>query len=342
MSYISKDKIGRAGVIGLDRPKALNALDLSMIEDIASALDQFETDPTIELVILRSNHDKIFCAGGDIRRIRELILEEHFEEAEHFFRTEYDLILRIASFSKPYICLIDGICMGGGLGLTMQGKFRIASENAFFAMPETAIGFFPDVGGSHFLPKMPHHAGYWMGLTGARVANFDAHALGLSTHMTLATSLGEIFDELCTSSDPAETVVRNHCGVLGYQPSVLNLAESSACFSQPTLCSIDDCLVKSKNSKADEALKRMRSASPRSLQETLSLLKRGDGSTLKACLEREFEAVQRAMRHPDLAEGVRAALVDKDHAPSWASAAPRPTERDPVKSSKISSSKAIL
>jgi enoyl-CoA hydratase len=322
MSYVTVEKRGRAGVIGLDHPKALNALDLSMIEDIAAALDRFEVDPAIELVVLRSNHGKAFCAGGDMRRIRELSLAGHYEEAEHFFRSEYALNLCIASYSKPYVSMIDGICMGGGLGLSMHGKYRIASENAVFAMTETAIGFFPDVGGSHFLSRMPHHAGYWMGLTGAHVKDFDAHALGLSTHMTQAASLSTVFEELCYSRDSPETVFQNYCGALGYQSSILNLAISTLCFKQSTICSIGNSLAQSKSAKAKAAQQALQSASPRSLLETLSLLKNGTWSTLKACLEREFEAAQRAIRHPDLTEGVRAVLIDKDHAPVWQSVAP--------------------
>jgi len=179
MSHVTVEKRGRAGVIGLDRPKAMNALDLAMIEDIATALDKFESDQEIKRVVLRSNHDGAFCVGGDLRRIRELSLAGYYAEAEHFFQTEYALNLRIASYPKPFISLIDGMCMGGGLGLSMHGQFRIASEKAVFAMPETAIGFVPDVGASYFLPRMPHHAGHWMGLTGARLYDFDAHALGL-------------------------------------------------------------------------------------------------------------------------------------------------------------------
>lgn len=322
MSYVTVEKRGRAGVIGLDRPKAMNALDLGMVDDISTALDKFDADPEIELIVLRSNHDKAFCVGGDLRRIRDLSLAGHYAEAEHFFRSEYALNLRIASYPKPYISLIDGMCMGGGLGLSMHGHFRITSENAVFAMPETAIGFFPDVGGSYFLPRMPHHAGYWMGLTGARLTGFDAHALGLSTHMTLATSFNSIFDALCFSTGSVESALKEHCGVLEYQPSVLGLAASTQCFDQPTICSIQDCLARSNSTESKAARRALRSASPRSLQETITLLKKGSGSTLELCLMREFKAAQRAIRHPDLAEGVRAILIDKDHTPIWPSAAP--------------------
>ena len=322
MSYVTAEKIGQAGIIGLDRPQAMNALDLSMVKDIAAALDKFEDDRDIERIILRSNHGRAFCAGGDLRRIYHLTSAGFYNEAEHFFQTEYTLNLRIASYPKPYISLIDGMCMGGGLGLSMHGKYRITSEHAVFAMPETSIGFIPDVGGSYFLPKMPYRAGYWMGLTGARVQNFDAHALGLSTHMSHSSTFAEIFDVLCHSKGSTDQVIEKYCGVLGYQTSVLNLVSSIQCFEQPTLCSISDCLANAKSPEAKHAQAALRSASPRSLQETITLLKRGTGATLETCLAREFKAVQRAIRHPDLAEGVRAILIDKDHAPIWPSARP--------------------
>ena len=146
MPYVTVEKIGKAGVIGLNRPKARNALNLDMIETIASALDAFEKDPAVELVIMRSNDERAFCAGGDMRRIRALCLAGFYEEAEQFFLTEYALNLKIASYSKPYVSLIDGVCMGGGLGLSIHGRYRVTSERVVFAMPETAIGFFPDVG----------------------------------------------------------------------------------------------------------------------------------------------------------------------------------------------------
>lgn len=319
MSYITAEKIGRAGIIGLDRPRAMNALDLSMVKDIAAALDKFEADQDIERIILRSNHDRAFCAGGDLRRICNLTSAGFYNEAEHFFQTEYALNLRIASYPKPYVSLIDGMCMGGGLGLSMHGKYRIASEHAVFAMPETSIGFIPDVGGSYFLPKMPYRAGYWMGLTGARVQNFDAHALGLSSHMSHSSTFAEIFDTLCHSKGSTDQVLEKYCGVLGYQTSVLNLVSSIQCFEQPTLCSISDRLANAKSPEAKHALSALRNASPRSLQETITLLRRGVGATLQTCLTREFKAVQRAIRHPDLAEGVRAILIDKDHTPIWPS-----------------------
>lgn len=317
MSYIAAEKHGRAGIIALDRPKAMNALNLGMIRDIDKALDRFQADPDIHCVVLQSTSERAFCAGGDMRRIRELCLEGRFDSAEQFFHEEYTLIERIADFPKPFISLIDGICMGGGMGLSVHGTYRIATERAVFAMPETAIGFIPDVGGSYFLSRMPHHFGVWMGLTGASVRGFDAHALGISSHMTVAESLPRILDELCTGPRSIENILSDQCATLGYQPSVLMLADTTMCFDQPTLCTIFDCLEQHQSKSKKKALIALRNASPRSLHETLTLLRSGQDRSLSDCLKQEFEAMRRAIRHPDLNEGVRAVLVDKDHKPNW-------------------------
>ncbi|MEN8660575.1 enoyl-CoA hydratase/isomerase family protein [Marivita sp.] len=317
MSFVTIEKQGRAGIIGLNRPKAMNALTLEMILGISDALNVFEADDSVRLVVLRSDNEQAFCAGGDMRRIRDLSVAENYEEAEQFFQEEYALIARIAGTSKPFIPLIDGACMGGGMGLAMQGSHRIATERATFAMPETAIGFFPDVGGSYFLPRMPHHAGYWMGLTGARVRGFDAHGLGISTHMTVCESLPALFDELCHSDRPVENLLSFHCASLGYQPSILMLAGATSCFDQPTLCCITECLKRYQGPETKAALIALGKASARSLVETMTLLKNGAEQSLKWCLTQEYEAMRRAIRHPDLAEGVRAVLVDKDHMPRW-------------------------
>lgn len=319
MTYINAEIRGRAGIISLNRPEAMNALNLDMVRAINAALDRFQDDPAILCVVVKSGHDRAFCAGGDMRRVRRLVLDGAFDEAERFFAEEYALIERISAYPKPYISLIDGVCMGGGMGLSVHGAYRIATERAIFAMPETAIGFIPDVGGSCFLPRMPHHAGTWMGLTGASVRGFDAHGLGISTHMTVTESLPRLENELSFSSRSIDNILSDLCASLGYQPSILMLAETTLCFDQPTLCTIIDCLSRDQAGSKAKALAALNRASPRSLQETLTLLKHGRGLSLSACLKQEFEAVRRAIRHPDMAEGVRAVLVDKDHAPNWPS-----------------------
>lgn len=318
--HIHAERRGRAGVISLNRPQAMNAIDLSMTRAIHTALDQFEADPAVEFVLMQSATDRAFCAGCDMRRTRDLLLAGQVEAAEQFFQEEYALIDKIAHFPKPYISLIDGLCMGGGMGLSMHGKYRIATERAVFAMPETGIGFIPDVGASYFLPRMPHSSGMWLGLTGASVRGFDAHGLGISTHMMAAEMVPQLQDELCFSNSSIEDVLANLCASLGYQTSILALADTTLCFEQPTLTSIVDCLNRSRVRLREDALAALRKASPRSLLKTMILLRSGKHLSLSECLQREFEAAQRALRHPDLVEGVRAMLVDKDYRPNWAPA----------------------
>ncbi len=311
--------MGRVGVIGLDRAQALNALTLDMVREIDAALDRFGADPSVDVVLLRSENDRAFCAGGDMRHIRALCLREQFTEAEQFFSEEYRLIQRISDFTKPIVALIDGICMGGGMGLVMQCDYRVATDRARFAMPENAIGFFPDVGGSYFLPRMPHYGGYWLGLTGAQVTGFDAQTLGISTHMLPHADTEKFAETLCDAKVTLDRTLEMFCAAPGYQSSMLTLAAKTMCFDQSTLCSIKDCLRQRAGPEAQAALRKLDSVSPRSLQETMRLLRSGAKASLSECLDREFDAVQRAIRHPDLLEGVRAVLVDKDHAPTWQS-----------------------
>ncbi|CUH84240.1 enoyl-CoA hydratase/isomerase family protein [Thalassovita mediterranea] len=316
--HIFAERRGRAGIISLNRPQAMNAIDLTMTRAIDRALDQFQADPAVEFVLMQSATDRAFCAGCDMRRTRHLLLAGQIDEAEQFFQEEYALIDKIARFPKPYISLIDGLCMGGGMGLSMHGKYRIATERAVFAMPETSIGFIPDVGGSYFLPRMPHSSGMWLGLTGASVRGFDAHGLRISTHMMAAEMAPQLLDELCFATQSIEQVLSALCASLGYQASILALADTTLCFEQPTLDSIVDCLGRSRVKPPQDALAALRKASPRSLKETLTLLREGRFLTLAECLQQEFDAMRRALRHPDLVEGVRALLVDKDHKPKWA------------------------
>ncbi|MFK7836920.1 MAG: enoyl-CoA hydratase/isomerase family protein [Sulfitobacter sp.] len=316
---ITVARAGPVGIIGLDRPQAMNALTLDMVRDIDRALDQFEADPAIDRVLLRSDTDRAFCAGGDMRRIRALSLAQNFGDAEQFFQEEYGLIQRMSGYAKTIIALVDGVCMGGGLGLVMQCDVRVATDRARFAMPETAIGFFPDVGGSYFLSRMPHFGAFWMGLTGAQVAGFDAQTLGISTHILPQGDVKGFESALGRPEAAMDTVLETFCAAPGYQSSMLSLAANTMCFDQSTLCSIKDRLSKHTAVGAQSARKALDKVSPRSLQETMRLLRRGRDASLKDCLAREFEAMQRAIRHPDLAEGVRAVLVEKDHAPCWQS-----------------------
>jgi len=173
---------GRIGRIVLNRPQALNALDIGMIRAMTAALRAWRDDPTLHAVVVEGAGDRAFCAGGDIRAIRAHALAGERAAIEAFFSEEYALNRLIDEYPKPYVALIDGICMGGGIGISVHGQMRVASEAAMFAMPETAIAMFPDVGGSFMLPRLPGALGFFLGLTGTRLAGADAVHAGIATH----------------------------------------------------------------------------------------------------------------------------------------------------------------
>lgn len=183
MSEIIAEKRGNLGLIMLNRPKALNALNLQMCVDMAVALRDFEKDSAVKHVAVCSGEQgRFFCAGGDIRTLQAQIKQGVYNEAENFFATEYKLNRQIACYSKPYIALIDGIVMGGGVGISAHGAFRIVTDNTVFAMPEVAIGFFPDVGVSRILAQLPGRSGAYLAMTGERIKAADMLYLGLATH----------------------------------------------------------------------------------------------------------------------------------------------------------------
>src|SRR3712207_2302762 len=165
---------GAIGAVLMNRPRALNALDIGMIRGLRAALDTWRSDGAVRLVLLEGAGGKAFCAGGDIRGLRDAIVAGDTSSVEAFFSEEYALNLGIARFGKPWVSLIDGVCMGGGIGVSVHNAPRVATENAFLAMPETAIGFFPDVGTSYVLPRLPDGIGAWLALTGARLKGADA------------------------------------------------------------------------------------------------------------------------------------------------------------------------
>src|SRR5271165_3450681 len=180
---------GRIGRLLLNRPQALNALDLPMIRALTRALIGWRDDPHVHAVVIEGAGERAFCAGGDIRAVRQHAMEGDTATVEAFFAEEYALNRMIAEYPKPYIALIDGIFMGVGIGVSVHGGYRVASEHAMFAMPETAIGFFPDIGATHFLPRLPGHIGYYLALTGARMTGADAVHAGLATQFTPRAAL---------------------------------------------------------------------------------------------------------------------------------------------------------
>ena len=190
-------RLGRAGIVTLNRPKALNALTLGMVHGIVEALQSFAADPEVAHVVVRQTGERAFCAGGDIRVQHDAGKAGRFDEMMGFYRDEYRMNRLIKRYRKPYIALIDGIVMGGGAGISVNGAYRVGTEKLLFAMPEVGIGFFPDIGATWFLPRLPGELGTYCALTGERLGAADAVAAGVATHRVASARFAELLDALC-------------------------------------------------------------------------------------------------------------------------------------------------
>jgi enoyl-CoA hydratase len=308
---------GRAGFVTLDRPAALNALTLPMIRGLAAAITAHVADPRVAWIVIRSTHAKAFCAGGDMRRIRELSLAGEFDAAHAFFDEEYAVNAAIARCPKPWVALMDGITMGGGLGLTVHGSHRIVTEHAVLAMPEMAIGFLPDVGGTWFLPRMPQRAGFWMGLSGARVTGAEAVRVGLATHFVPRDALPALVAALSApGSDTLDAILARFATQPDLAAFDAKLARIAHWFGADTLDGLHARLAADASPEAAECRAQMANGSPASQAFAFDVMT-ASGPTLEACLARELAATRHVIRHPDFIEGVRAVLVDKDRQPKW-------------------------
>ncbi|HET6307668.1 MAG TPA: enoyl-CoA hydratase/isomerase family protein [Rhodopila sp.] len=305
---------GRVGRILLNRPRALNALDLKMIRACAAALEAWRHDPHIDAVVIQGEGDRAFCAGGDIRALRDAQLSGNREAADRFFTEEYALNLAIATYPKPYIALIDGICMGGGIGLSVHAPYRVATEHAAFAMPETAIGFFPDIGATFFLPRLPGFLGTWLGLTGERLTGADAVHAGFATHFTPRARLQDLSAALARDGVAA---LAAYAEPLPPSNLTTQRPEIDHCFAAATVPDIVARLEATPADWAQAALHALRLVSPSALHWTLRALRRGRDLTLPQALDAEFALTRTTMAYPDFAEGVRAMVVDKDRTPAW-------------------------
>jgi enoyl-CoA hydratase len=316
---------GRVGRILLNRPKALNAIDLPMIRACSRALEQWRHDPHVHAVVIEGAGDRAFCAGGDIRALRQYELDGEHHRAEAFFREEYELNLAIATYPKPYVALIDGICMGGGIGVSVHAPYRVATEHAAFAMPETAIGFFPDIGATFFLPRLPGQLGIYLGLTGARMQGADAVHAGLATHFTRREDLPALSRALAEDGPAALGLHVTPLPTFSLAP---HRAAIDHCFGADSVPGIVRRLDVSGDEWTAKTLDTLRAVSPSALCWTLAALRRGADLTLPQCQDAELALTRTTMRHPDFSEGVRAMVIDKDRKPRWQPA--RIEEVDPA------------
>ncbi|MEQ8398590.1 enoyl-CoA hydratase/isomerase family protein [Thalassobaculum sp.] len=324
---------GGLATIELARPKALNALTLDMIRAMHPRLEAWDDDDAIKAVIIKGEGEKAFCAGGDVRAVYRSIVDDlggkgPSELSQTFFLEEYRLNHTIHAFSKPYVAILDGVTMGGGVGLSVHGSHRIVTERLMFAMPETTIGLFPDVGGGWFLPRLPGAMGLYLALTGARLDAAGAVALGIASHYVPSARLEGLEAALATTiseSDDGRSAINDVLGRFAEAPGADPMAEHrpliDRCFSAASVEAILESLDRETASGSDfarETAATLRHKCPTSLKISFEQLRRGrDMSSLADVLAMEYRMSQHCMAGTEFFEGVRAILVDKDHAPKW-------------------------
>lgn len=316
---------GAAGIITLDRPRALNAIDHPMVRAMRAQLDAWATDEAVAHVILRSAHERAFCVGGDVRAMAELGRAGNKEAARDYWRDEYALDYHVATYPKPFVALVDGLCFGGGFGVSGHARFRVAGENLGFAMPEVAIGLFPDVGATFVLPRLPGWTGTWLAMTGARIGLSDAMALGLYTHHVPVARWPELIDALVDGEPVERTLARfaAHAPAASLRPLFPAIDRIFAGGSVMAILIALDQAAKGSGDEAEFAriqAATLRRASPTSVHIAFQQMQRGAGVDLAGSFAYEFRLVSRLLDQPDFYEGVRAVLIDKDQTPRWSPA----------------------
>ena len=313
---------GPVGRIRLNRPKALNALTHAMCDTILGALENWREDLLVEAIILDHPDGRGFCAGGDIRMLAQSGAADGVA-ARAFFHSEYRMNHRLFTYAKPIVAVMDGITMGGGVGLALPAKFRIATENTKFAMPETGIGLFPDVGAGWYLSRLPGRMGQYLALTGHRLDGAEACALGLATHYLPADRLEAAKQSIrdrpqgiaATLDDLA--ITPPDAAIVAHQPAIDRL------FASDVLEEIFAMLAEDGGAWATETLATLRTKSPQAMKVSLRLLQ--DGATMMTFADemaREYAVASHVVQRHDFLEGVRAVIVEKDHAPRWDPATP--------------------
>jgi enoyl-CoA hydratase len=312
------ERRGGAGLITLNRPAALNALTLDMVREMRGALARWASDTTVANIVIQGAGERAFCAGGDIQSIYHLAKAGRSEESLTFWREEYELNRLIKRYPKPYLALIDGLVMGGGVGVSVHGSHRVAGERFQFAMPEVGIGFFPDVGATYVLPRLPWRAGYWLALTGARIGRGTAAALGLVTHCVPGARLDAVVEAL-TAGEPPHQVLAREAVTAEAAPELAHAGTIARCFAGETveaiLAALDEAAAT--DSSAGEAATAIRAKSPTSLKVTLAALHRARTLEFEEAMKLEYRICSRVIAGHDLYEGIRAQVIDRDRKPRW-------------------------
>ena len=312
---------GCLGIITLNRPRGLNSLSTNMCQLMDAALIKWAKDDAVRAVIIQGAGEKAFCAGGDVKTLAENSPEDHHLATE-FFATEYVMNSRIYHFPKPYIALLDGITMGGGVGVSVHGSHRIVTEKCLFAMPESAIGLIPDVGGSYFMPRLPGKLGLYLGLTGARLRGADILYAGIGTSYMSSDKIEAFVTALSTADIADASDVDRVISEFAEDPGEAALDEFrdliDAAFGEDSIEGILDHLDAIDHEWAGKTLSKLKKMSPISMKVILEQITRGVELDFNDAMKMEYRIVSHIVSYQsDFYEGVRAVLIDKDQNPTW-------------------------
>ncbi|XP_076894587.1 3-hydroxyisobutyryl-CoA hydrolase 1-like [Bidens hawaiensis] len=317
-------------IIILNRPKQLNALSSEMVYRLLEVFHAYEEDPNVKLIIMKGE-GRAFCAGGDVAGVVNDIKKGSWKVGADFFSKEFTLNYLLATYSKPQVSLLRGIVMGGGAGVSIHGRFRVATDNTVFAMPETALGLFPDVGASCYLSRLPGFFGEYVGLTGARLDGAEMLACGLASHFVPLEKLSLLEDALCEANTDDTNIINNiidkfsnNNPKLKENSQYFRLKTIDRCFSRRTVEDIISALEKEADKNMDDwiswTIKSLKTASPTSLKISLRSIREGRLEGVGQCLIHEYRLVCTVMQGKysrDFFEGCRALLIDKDKNPKW-------------------------
>jgi enoyl-CoA hydratase/carnithine racemase len=310
------DRRGAAGLVTLNRPKALNAVTHGMALALRAQLDRWADDPAVTRVVVTAAGERAFSAGGDIRHLYDLGQAGRRGEMLQFWRDEYPLNAAIKNYRKPYVALIDGIVMGGGVGVSLHGSHRVAGNRFQFAMPEVGIGFFPDVGATWFLPRLPGELGTFCALTGECFDAADAVAAGIATHRIPSARFPALLEGL-TGTVSVDAVLAAFAEPPGEGKIAARRATIDRIFAANSVEDILTVLDREGGDWAQKTAATIRTKSPLSLKIALAQVRRGKSWDFDTCMRAEFRIVSRVIEGHDFYEGVRAVIVDKDNAPVW-------------------------
>lgn len=309
------ERLGAIGAITLNRPKALNALTHNMCVLMTAQLEEWAKDEAVKTIVVQGAGERAFCAGGDIRALYESG-KAGTPYALDFYRDEYRLDALVKHYPKPYVAFIRGIDMGGGVGVSVNGSHRVADETMLFAMPETGIGLFPDVGGSYFLPRCPGEIGMYLALTGARIKTADCLYVGVATQFVPQAKWAALIAELKTGVSPDTAIVSltNDAG----PPSLAeHRGKIDTIFAASSVEAILERLDRDTSDWSRETAATIRTKSPTSVKLAYRQIREGGKKNFDECMRMEFRMVNRVVAGHDFYEGVRATIIDKDGAPKW-------------------------